>query len=43
MKSGVMNLNTAFFEDEAFSAEVPGLAGCAADGKTYEEALKMLK
>jgi len=23
----------------AFSAEVPALAGCAADGKTYQEAL----
>ncbi len=26
-------------EDEAFVAEVPELAGCAADGLTYQEAL----
>ena len=26
-------------EDQAFIAEVPELAGCAADGKTYREAL----
>jgi predicted RNase H-like HicB family nuclease len=25
--------------DQAFIAEVPELAGCAADGKTYKEAL----
>jgi predicted RNase H-like HicB family nuclease len=26
-------------EDDAFVAEVPELAGCAADGGTYQEAL----
>jgi predicted RNase H-like HicB family nuclease len=26
-------------EDQAFIAEVPELAGCAADGTTYQEAL----
>ncbi len=26
-------------EDKAFIAEVPELAGCAADGPTYQEAL----
>jgi len=26
-------------EDEAFIAEVPELAGCAADGATYQEAV----
>jgi predicted RNase H-like HicB family nuclease len=27
-------------QDEAFLAEVPELAGCMADGKTYQEALE---
>ena len=27
-------------EDQAFIAEVPELAGCAADGATYQEALQ---
>ena len=27
-------------EDKAFIAEVPELAGCAADGPTYEKALR---
>jgi len=27
-------------DDQAFVAEVPELPGCAADGKSYQEALK---
>jgi len=27
-------------EDQAFIAEVPELPGCAADGKTYQKALR---
>ncbi len=27
-------------EDESFIAEVPELAGCMADGSTYEEAIR---
>ena len=30
-------------EDDAFIAEVPELPGCAADGKTYMEALKSVQ
>ena len=30
-------------EDKAFIAEVPELPGCAADGATYEEALKKVE
>lgn len=29
-------------EDTAFITEVPELAGCAADGKTYQEALNRI-
>lgn len=29
--------------DEAFIAEVPELAGCAADGPTYQEALSKVE
>jgi predicted RNase H-like HicB family nuclease len=30
-------------EDAAFIAELPELSGCAADGKTYQEALQTSK
>lgn len=30
-------------QDEAFIAEVPELAGCAADGPTYEDALRAVE
>ena len=30
---------TGVMRDESFIAEVPELAGCMADGKTYKEAL----
>jgi len=30
-------------EDQAFIAEVPELPGCAADGKTYQEALSSVE
>ena len=30
-------------EDHAFIAEVPELPGCAADGPTYEEAIRNVK
>jgi predicted RNase H-like HicB family nuclease len=30
-------------QDEAYMAEVPKLAGCAADGLTYQEALSQVE
>lgn len=30
-------------EDEAYIAEVPELPGCAADGKTYKDALRSVE
>ena len=30
-------------EDQLFIAEVPELAGCSADGKTYKEALENIE
>ena len=30
-------------DDQAYIAEVPELAGCAADGKTYQEALRNIE
>jgi predicted RNase H-like HicB family nuclease len=30
-------------EDQAFIAEVPELPGCAADGKTYKEAVEKVE
>lgn len=44
MKSRVMNIRYEMIiywsdEDDAFVVEVPELAGCMADGATYQEAI----